>query len=89
MKDQIEVDGVWYPCELFFPYQAEPVLEPEFGAPPKCERTQYRRFNALVIMSLRGPIIRLGEYRIIMERRTLIFQLCKAEMLHLWGNVRE
>ncbi len=89
MNDLIEVDGAWYPCEFSFPHQAAPVPIPGFGGVISWQRSPYRQYDALVRMAHRGPIIRSGEYRVMTGQRTLIFQLCKAEVLDLWGNVRE
>jgi hypothetical protein len=86
MQAQIEVDGVWHPCELFSPHNQPPAKS---SLPGGVEAFQpvYAQYNAKLEFQFPGLIISTGTYKIRTGNKVIDFSVEKPEGSIVWGNV--
>ncbi|MDP1559415.1 MAG: hypothetical protein Q8K59_11135 [Nitrosomonas sp.] len=86
MQAQIEIDGVWQPCELFSPHNQPPA---KYFLPGGIEAFQpvYTQYNAKLEFPFPGLIIPTGVYKIRISNKIIEFSAEKSEGSIVWGNV--
>lgn len=87
MHAHIEVDGTEWPCQIFSPRNQSPV---KFSLPGGVEGFQpaYPQYNAKLVFSLRGPVIRTGPYKMRKDDgKAVEFSAEKHESDTVWGNL--
>jgi len=86
MQAEIEVDGVWHPCDLFSPHDQPPV---KYFLPGGVEAFQpaYVQYNAKLVFPFPGLIISVGTYKIRTSNKAMDFSAEKPEGSIVWGNV--